>query len=95
MSTEFYTEPPIEYAVFLAACPVTVEDPFEPKYILPHKRMRLGTVCIWVCENERGEATFERFGRNNPTEIFTNIIRHFGVRIFDEYTLEWPKESGG
>lgn len=96
MSTVFYTEPQIEYAVFLAACQIeTNPDALKP---FPVSECLGRPGCggyIWVSEGPEGEAVFERFGANSPEYVFTNILNKFPIAIFDEFGLEWPLESGG
>lgn len=95
MSTEFYTIPGIEYSVFLAATSVDVSLPRRNVYIMPHMVLGFEGSRIMCFEQEDGTAWFERFGGNDPYPVFMNILDQFSVKIFDQYGLEWPLESGG
>jgi hypothetical protein len=93
MSTEFRTEPPIEYAVFLAATELKQTHPERPIYTMPH--MLLGTEegeRLWVFEHEDGSARFERFGRARELPVLSSVRKQFGVDIYDYCELRWPED---
>lgn len=96
MSTSFTTEPKIPYEEVLKCPLLTFIDPPEPTYVMRHKLMHRASGekgTLWVYEVD-GMAEFERFGMQDPT-ILQIIIDHFKVKVIDEYTCEWPTESGG
>jgi hypothetical protein len=95
MSTEFYTVPEIEYAVFVAATRLEIAYPLRRYYQTQSMVLYAPGGFIHVFEGDSGEARFERFGPNNPEPVFTNILEQFPVKLFDEYGLPWPLESGG
>ncbi len=90
MSTEYYTEPGIEYEQFLAAESVEVRDSPKTVYLLPHKLVWCGGSFVFARKGDDGNVRFERCGRNDISNVFPHIIEEFQVKIFDEFGLEYP-----
>jgi hypothetical protein len=95
MSTAFTTEPKILWTDFLARTSLQLCEAPRLVYTTPHRLLRSAQHerTLFAYEDD-GFVSFERFGMGNP-EILYVVMADFGVRIFDEYGIPWPEESGG
>lgn len=89
MSTEYYTEPKIEYEKIINSTSVEVKDPPRKIYIVESKTLYKNGSHIHV-RNDNGFARFERFGDGNIHNVFPSLIEEFKVKFFDEYGMEYP-----
>ena len=99
MSVEFYPIPAIPYGDFVERCGqrFVLEEVDPPRYTTSHKylRERDGLCGLFVFETEDGNVAFEAFGKITKAvdAIFPHITEQFGVKIQDQYGLDWKPEG--
>jgi len=90
MSTEYYFEPEMKYEDFIKSKSVDILEPPRVVYQVEHRLVhKNGNYCYAF--NLDGDVRLERFGGNSIWMIFPDIIEEHGVRIFDEFGLEYPE----
>ena len=90
MSTQYITIPPIKFEDFLQGKSFKVQYPPKPVYLTEHRVITNNGSYLYVFKDENGNAKIERYGRNDINNVFPSIIEEFGVKVFDEYGLEFP-----
>lgn len=82
MSTQYITKPPIPFARLRNNLPAGLrEQSCKPGYVVPCCCITNGVSFIWAFQDDNGNACFERFGFNRPTQMLRLIEAAFNVEV--------------
>lgn len=89
MSTIYTTN--IQYDEFIKNQNLGIQEPIKSGYSVPHKMIHFNGTYLYVFKDKDNTATIERYGVNDVSKIFPNIIKEFPeIIIYDsDYGLPW------
>lgn len=96
MSTEYTTEPKINYDDFIEFAiqsGIGMSNSPIPYYPCRHQVICHNGSYLYVFEDDKNDIWFERFGVNQVNNVFPKIIEELEVRIFDEFGNEYLVEN--